>query len=117
MMDSLIPQSAWGVEKDEKTGLANLSSWYRASSFDGAALTSKTIVNKKITVDGKSGWILQQHFTYSIPGLLSKGETGTFVSVATGKNTAAVFLASIPDTDKELQPDVDAAVKSLKIEK
>jgi len=115
MMDSLIPRPEWGVEKNQKTGLATMSSWYQASSFSGAALTSKTIVNKKVTVDGKSGWMLQQHYTYSIPGLKSKGETGTFISVQTGKNTAAVFLASIPDTNKDLQADVDAAIKTLKI--
>jgi len=115
MMDSLIPRPEWGVEKNQKTGLATMSSWYQASSFSGAALTSKTIVNKKVTVDGKSGWMLQQHYTYSIPGLKSKGETGTFISVQTGKNTDAVFLASIPDTNKDLQADVDAAIKTLKI--
>jgi len=68
-----------------------------------------------VTVDGKSGWMLQQHYTYSIPGLISKGETGTFVSVQTSANTAAVFLASIPDTNRDLQVDVDAAIKTLKI--
>lgn len=117
MMDSLIPAPEWGVQTNQKTGLATMSKWYQASSFGGAALTSTTIMDKKVTVDGKSGWMLQQHYSYSIPGLESKGETGTFISVATGKNAAAVFLGSVPDTDKELQADVDAAIRTLKVMK
>lgn len=116
MMTSLIPRPEWGVEKNQKAGLETMAKWYQASSFNGAALTSTTIVSKKVTVDGKSGWMLQQHYTYDIPGLISKGETPTFVSVQTGTNTAAVFLASIPDTNKNLQIDVDAAIKTLKIQ-
>ena len=117
MMVSLNPVPEWGIAKDQKKGLAAMSTWYQASSFGGAAVTSTTVVDRKFTVDGKSGWMLQQHYTYSIPGLESTGETATFVSVPTGKDTAAVFLSSIPDTDKALQIDANTAIKSLRLVK
>jgi len=116
IMVSLAPSPAWKIHDNPKKGLRRAAAWYEAANFAGADVHPTTVAERPITVDGKKGRYLQVHLRYRIKGLNSTGETATLVAVPTARG-AAMFLASIPDTNRDLQADVNAAVKGLRLVK
>jgi hypothetical protein len=115
IMVSLAPNPTWHVHDQPKAGLRKAAAWYEAANFAGAAVHPKTVAERAITVDGQKGRYLQVHLRYHIDGLKSTGETATLVAVPTGHGDTAMFLASIPDTNKHLQRSVDATIEALQI--
>lgn len=89
---------------------------FARSGFAGVRVARKSVSSKVFTVDGKRGHLLQQHFTYRVPGLSSRGEAVWVgvVDLGVGKG-GAVFLASIPDTHAKLAADVRRAIASLHV--
>ena len=102
--------------KNLEATAGRIASQFARSGFAGVRVAQKSLADKAITVDGHRGHLLQQHFTYRVPGLKSHGETVWVGVVDLGADRGgAVFLASIPDTHKQLAADVRTAIASLKI--
>jgi hypothetical protein len=101
---------------DDLAGSAKTAAdWFAEEGFTGAEVTQQTRSNRTLTVDGHPARLLEQHFTYRIPGLRSRGEAITIVLVDLGGGAGGVFLASIPDTHERLRSDVRKAMATLTV--
>jgi hypothetical protein len=67
------------------------------------------------TVDGHSGWLIDSHFSFNIPGLNAKGERVLILAVQVEGDRFGLFYASIPDTRPEHLPDAMQAMDRLKV--
>jgi Protein of unknown function (DUF2510) len=106
-------------ERSDLPGSAEqIADWFADTGFTGAEVDQTPRVGKRVTVDGRPGYRLEQHLTYQIDGLKSTGESIWVIVVDLGSgsgNAGGVFLASIPDTDAKLSADVEKAISSLEI--
>lgn len=104
---------------DLRASAKRLSTWFVSEGFTGTKVQRRTLDAKPIKVDGHQAFLLKQHFSYSVPGLTSDGETVSIVVADLGKKGGAsrggAFIASIPITDKQLNGDVEKALKTLHV--
>jgi hypothetical protein len=105
----------WYDADDLEGSAKNASDWFADEGFTGAAVAQTTRSSRPLRVDGRPAYLLEQHFTYRIEGLESRGEAVTLVVVDLGRGQGGIFLASIPDTHRELRTDVDKAIASLEV--
>ncbi|MEQ7007262.1 DUF2510 domain-containing protein [Actinopolymorpha sp. B17G11] len=103
-------------DRDDLEGSAkSASDWFADEGFTGAEVAQRTRSGRAFRVDGRPAYLLEQHFTYRIDGLESRGEAVTLVVVDLGRGSGGIFLASIPDTHQELRTDVGKAMATLEI--
>jgi hypothetical protein len=111
-----VARSEWYERGDLAGSAEQIADWFADSGFDQAETDQTPRSGKRVTVDGRPGYRLEQHVTYQIDGLKSEGEAVWVVVVDLGRGEAGgVFLASIPDTHKKLSADVEKAIASLEI--
>jgi hypothetical protein len=105
----------WYDPSDLAASADQAAEWFAAEGFTGAHVTRQTRTSKPITVDGHRGHLLEQQFSYRIEGLDSRGESVFVVVVDLGDGNGGVFLASVPETNPDLVPDVRRAIDSLSV--
>jgi hypothetical protein len=78
-------------------------------------VNSNVKVNKKTTIDGHDGWLVESQLTFDIAGLRTKGEL-LIVAIVSAGNRSGLYYASIPDTTPELVQPARDALKNLKVD-
>ena len=72
--------------------------------------------NEATTVDGRSAWLIEAHLTFSLPDVVTTGETMIIVVVETVTGEAGLFYASIPDTSPQFMAAAQAAQTTLTVD-
>jgi hypothetical protein len=69
--------------------------------------------DEQVLVGGRAAWVSTFHLTFQAEGLEARGEQVAVVLVDVGKPDAAVLYISIPDTHKQLDPEIDTIIASI----
>ncbi|TQS42323.1 hypothetical protein [Cryptosporangium phraense] len=69
--------------------------------------------DEQVVVGGRPAWVSTFHLTFSANGLEARGEQVAVVLVDVGRPDAAVLYISIPDTHKQLDPEIDKVIASI----
>jgi hypothetical protein len=81
-----------------------------------AGATRTEIADQSMTVSGASAWLIGFHVSFAAHPFKVTGETGVVVVVAAaGHSEPGVLFMSVPDTRKDLLPDITAAIGSLRV--
>jgi hypothetical protein len=79
-------------------------------------VNSNVKVNKKTTIDGHEGWLVESHLTFDIAGLKTKGEL-LIVAIISADNRSGLYYATIPDTVPDLVQPARDALKNLQVDR
>ncbi|MFI5956550.1 hypothetical protein [Cryptosporangium sp. NPDC051539] len=69
--------------------------------------------DEQVIVGGRPAWVSTFHLTFQASGLQARGEQVAVVLVDVGRPDAAVLYISIPDTHKQLDPEIDKVIASI----
>jgi hypothetical protein len=69
--------------------------------------------DEQVVVGGRPAWVSTFHLTFQAEGLSARGEQVAVVLVDVGRPDAAVLYISIPDTHKQLDPQIDQVIASI----
>lgn len=73
------------------------------------------VASQPIEVEGRQGWLVAARLEFDREGMRAKSELAAVAVVDTGASLPGVVYLSIPDTHKQLWPDIDTVVKSLRL--
>ena len=85
--------------------------------YSDTPVESTTVISAAHLVDGYDGWLIVADLSFTIPNLPVTGERATILVVATDPENQgySLFYSSIPDDQKHLQADADAALAGLRV--
>jgi hypothetical protein len=73
------------------------------------------LASQPLNIAGHKGWLLSDYVTFHRHGLKATGDVVMVALVDTGRKTPGVLFMSVPNTHRELWPDVDFVVRSLRV--
>ncbi|WP_242903334.1 hypothetical protein [Actinomadura terrae] len=73
------------------------------------------LASQALTVDGHRGWLVASYLTYKRSGVKATGEIVATAVIDTGRPTPAVVLASLPNTSKQVWPDLQQFFAQTKV--
>lgn len=73
------------------------------------------VASQPIEVEGRQGWLIAARLAFDREGMRAKSELAAVAVVDTGASLPGVVYLSIPDTHRELWPDIDTVVRSLRL--
>jgi len=76
---------------------------------------TKPLASQALNVGGRPGWLIASYLTYHREGVKATGEIVATAVIDTGRETPAVVFASMPNTHKEMWPDVNTFFSRLKV--
>ncbi|XRQ11328.1 hypothetical protein ACN3XK_10710 [Actinomadura welshii] len=76
---------------------------------------AKPLASQALNVGGRPGWLIASYLTYQRDGVKATGEVVATAVVDTGRRTPAVVFASMPNTHKQMWPDVNTFFSRLKL--
>jgi hypothetical protein len=76
---------------------------------------TRNLASQPLTVDGRRGWLVASYIGYHQPGVKATAEVVTVAVVNTGRPSPAVLYMALPNTNRELWPDINYVFTSLRI--
>lgn len=70
--------------------------------------------DEALRIDGRSGWIIEAHLTFEVPGIKTKGETMIIIVVETDDG-AGLLYGSLPDTSPQYNEMIRGAMAELRV--
>jgi hypothetical protein len=111
---SAAQRNLYGGPGTEKAAAVALAKEYEARFY---AFPHKTrgLASQQLAVDGRRGWLVGSYIGYRRPGVKATAEVVTVAVIDTGRPTPAVIFMAVPNTDRDLWPDINYVFGSLKI--
>jgi hypothetical protein len=98
----------------EKAAAVALAKEYEARFYSFPHKT-RSLASQRLTVDGRRGWLVGSYIGYRKPGIKATAEVVTVAVLDTGRSTPAVIFMALPNTNRNLWPDINYVFSSLKI--
>jgi hypothetical protein len=76
--------------------------------------TKRGIASQQLKVGGRKGWLIGTQLRYKRPGVRATGELVVVAVIDTGRPTPAVVFTSMPNTHRNLWPDINRFIGQLK---
>jgi hypothetical protein len=76
---------------------------------------TRNLASQRLTVDGHKGWLVGSYIGYRQRGVKATGDVVAVAVVDTGRSSPGVMFMAIPNTNRNLWPDVNYVLRSLKV--
>jgi hypothetical protein len=106
-------QGAYQGPESVKNATAVVAQGYEAQYYAFPHET-KPLASQALNVGGRQGWLIASYLTYQRDGVRATGEVVATAVIDTGRKTPAVVFASMPNTHKQMWPDVNTFFSRLK---
>jgi hypothetical protein len=107
-------QGAYQGPESVKNATAVVAQGYEAQYYAFPHET-KPLASQALNVGGRQGWLIASYLTYQRDGVRATGEVVATAVIDTGRKTPAVVFASMPNTHKQMWPDVNTFFSRLKL--
>ncbi|HEY8480943.1 MAG TPA: hypothetical protein VIL71_14045 [Spirillospora sp.] len=107
-------QAAYQGPDSVKNATAVAAQGYEAQYYAFPHET-KPLASQALNVGGRPGWLIASYLTYKREGVKATGEVVATAVIDTGRATPAVVFASMPNTHRQMWPDVNTFFSRLKI--
>lgn len=104
--------AAGGKDLQEKTQLVAEGLERQLYAFPHKA---KPIASQELELNGGKGWLVASQYTFDRTPIAAKSEIVVTALVDTGKKNPSLLFMSMPNTVKNLWPDVNAVVDGLRV--
>jgi hypothetical protein len=111
---SAAQRNLYGGPGTERAAAVALAKEYEAR-FYGFPHKTRSLASQQLTVDGRRGWLVGSYIGYRRPGVKATAEVVTVAVIDTGRPSPAVIFMAVPNTDRDLWPDINYVFSSLKI--
>ncbi|WP_123668957.1 hypothetical protein [Actinocorallia herbida] len=76
---------------------------------------NKPIASQELKLEGGKGWLVASQFSFDRTPIRAKSEIVVTALVDTGKKSPSLLFMSMPNTAKNLWPDINAVVDGLRV--
>jgi hypothetical protein len=111
---SAAQRNMYGGPGTEKAAAVALAKEYEAR-FYAFPHKTRSLASQRLTVDGRRGWLVGSYIGYRRPGVKATAEVVTVAVIDTGRPSPAVIFMAVPNTDRDLWPDINYVFSSLKL--
>jgi hypothetical protein len=81
----------------------------------GFAHKTRPLASEPLELNGHKGWLISSFLTFHRVGVKATGDIVTVAVIDAGRKAPAVLLMAVPNTNKNLWPDINVLVSSLRV--
>lgn len=107
-------KAAYGGPGTEQAAAGELAKVYEARMFNFRH-RKRVLASQPLNLGGHQGWLVSDYLTYHRPGVKATGDVVAVAVVDTGRKAPGVLFMSVPNTSKNLWPDVDYVTRTLRV--
>lgn len=87
----------------------------RTYAYVEGGTTVRDVASRPVAVGGHDGWALVSEMHFREYGDASTTDLSAVVVVGTGRPRPSVLWIALPETEKELRPDINTLIDSLRV--
>jgi hypothetical protein len=98
----------------EQQAAVALATQYEAQYY-GFPHKTRSLASQPLAVGGHRGWLVGSYLGYHRPGVRATAEVVALAVVDTGRASPAVIFMAVPNTNRNLWPDINYVFTSLRL--